>query len=87
MKIIHRQADGRCYCQFCAKAQNEVKKLIAGPTMFICNECVDLCYQIVHEGEAALPAPPPIDPSDIENLQADLGEMQALLTRMAERLR
>ena len=35
------------YCSFCGKAQGEVAKLIAGPTVFICNECVDLCQHIM----------------------------------------
>ena len=37
------------YCSFCGKSQNEVRKLIAGPTVFICDECVDLCNDIIHE--------------------------------------
>ena len=37
------------YCSFCGKSQHEVKKLIAGPTVFICNECVDLCTDIISE--------------------------------------
>lgn len=37
------------YCSFCGKSQREVKKLIAGPTVFICDECVDLCMDIVRE--------------------------------------
>lgn len=36
-------------CSFCAKTQHEVKKMIAGPSVYICNECVDLCVQIVSE--------------------------------------
>jgi ATP-dependent Clp protease ATP-binding subunit ClpX len=39
------------YCSFCGKNQNEVKKLIAGPNVFICNECVDLCASIVVESK------------------------------------
>ena len=39
------------YCSFCGKNQNEVKKLIAGPNVFICNECVDLCSSIVVESK------------------------------------
>jgi len=35
------------YCSFCGKSQHEVRKLIAGPTVFICDECVDLCTDIV----------------------------------------
>lgn len=37
------------YCSFCGKSQHEVKKLIAGPTVFICDECVELCLDIIHE--------------------------------------
>ncbi|WP_417445989.1 ATP-dependent Clp protease ATP-binding subunit ClpX [Kangiella sp.] len=37
------------YCSFCGKSQHEVKKLIAGPRVFICNECVDLCNDIIIE--------------------------------------
>jgi ATP-dependent Clp protease ATP-binding subunit ClpX len=36
-------------CSFCGKSQDEVKKLIAGPTVYICNECIDLCNEIVTE--------------------------------------
>ena len=53
------------YCSFCGKSQNEVRKLIAGPSVFICDECVDLCNDIIQEeledghesGEFALPKP------------------------------
>jgi len=37
------------YCSFCGKSQHEVKKLIAGPSVYICNECVDLCDDIIKE--------------------------------------
>jgi ATP-dependent Clp protease ATP-binding subunit ClpX len=37
------------YCSFCGKSQHEVRKLIAGPTVFICDECVELCKDIIHE--------------------------------------
>jgi hypothetical protein len=37
------------YCSFCGKAATAVKKLVAGPNVFICNECVDLCHNTVHE--------------------------------------
>jgi ATP-dependent Clp protease ATP-binding subunit ClpX len=37
------------YCSFCGKSQNEVRKLIAGPTVFICAECVELCADIISE--------------------------------------
>jgi len=37
------------YCSFCGKSQKEVKKLIAGPTVFVCDECVELCMDIIQE--------------------------------------
>jgi len=37
------------YCSFCGKSQHEVRKLIAGPTEFICDECVELCMEIIRE--------------------------------------
>ncbi len=48
------------YCSFCGKSQNEVRKLIAGPSVFICDECVDLCNDIIREedsGSAASETP------------------------------
>jgi ATP-dependent Clp protease ATP-binding subunit ClpX len=40
---------GPLYCSFCGKSQHEVRKLIAGPSVFICDECVDLCTDIIKE--------------------------------------
>ena len=37
------------FCSFCGKSQHEVRKLIAGPTVFICDECVELCMDIIKE--------------------------------------
>lgn len=37
------------YCSFCGKSQHEVRKLIAGPSVYICDECVDLCNDIIRE--------------------------------------
>src|SRR5699024_12318828 len=37
------------YCSFCGKSEHEVRKLIAGPSVFICDECVDLCNDIMRE--------------------------------------
>ncbi|MDX8413544.1 MAG: ATP-dependent Clp protease ATP-binding subunit ClpX [Mariprofundales bacterium] len=42
------------YCSFCGKNQHEVIKLIAGPTVFICNECVDLCNELILEDKDAI---------------------------------
>ena len=49
------------HCSFCGKAQKEVKKLIAGPTVYICNECVDLCNEI-------------IDDEDVKDIESELEE-------------
>jgi len=57
------------YCSFCGKSQHEVKKLIAGPSVFICDECIDLCNDIIRDESASesdskpsrdLPTPPEI---------------------------
>lgn len=44
-----RKKDDQLKCSFCGKAQNDVKKLIAGPNVYICDECVDLCREIITE--------------------------------------
>ncbi len=58
------------YCSFCGKSQHEVRKLIAGPSVFICDECVDLCNDIIREevqesssesGQQSLPTPAEIN--------------------------
>ncbi|GLP99160.1 MAG TPA: ATP-dependent protease ATP-binding subunit ClpX [Methylophaga aminisulfidivorans] len=58
--------DKLLYCSFCGKSQHEVKKLIAGPSVFVCDECVDLCNDIIREemqemateeAESKLPTP------------------------------
>lgn len=56
------------YCSFCGKSQSEVKKLIAGPSVYICNECIDLCDDILKQDEQKvseieqkdLPLPSPV---------------------------
>lgn len=56
------------HCSFCGKSQHQVRKLIAGPAVFVCNECVDLCNDIIREEEIAqaiktqkkIPTPPEI---------------------------
>ena len=44
-----RKGDDTLRCSFCGKNQNEVKKLIAGPTVYICNECIDICIEIISD--------------------------------------
>jgi ClpX C4-type zinc finger len=47
--ITHPQQKDTLYCTFCGKTQHEVRKLIAGPTVFICDECIELCMDIIRE--------------------------------------
>src|SRR5438552_1650877 len=66
-----REGNGTLKCSFCGKSQNDVRKLIAGPTVYICDECIELCNDIIaEEGEEeksrelrALPKP-----SEIKNV-------------------
>ena len=48
-KVGSADTKSTLYCSFCGKSQHEVRKLIAGPTVFICDECVDLCTDIIRE--------------------------------------
>ncbi len=48
-KSISGDSKNTLYCSFCGKSQHEVRKLIAGPTVFICDECVELCMDIIRE--------------------------------------
>ena len=44
-----REDGANLSCSFCGKSQKEVKKLIAGPTVYICDECIELCNDIIAE--------------------------------------
>ncbi len=48
-KSNNSETKSTLYCSFCGKSQHEVRKLIAGPTVFICDECVELCMDIIRE--------------------------------------
>jgi ATP-dependent Clp protease ATP-binding subunit ClpX len=48
-KVSGSDGKNTLYCSFCGKSQHEVRKLIAGPTVFICDECVELCMDIIRE--------------------------------------
>ncbi|HKX30220.1 MAG TPA: ATP-dependent Clp protease ATP-binding subunit ClpX [Blastocatellia bacterium] len=64
-----RRSDDTLRCSFCGKSQNEVKKLIAGPTVYICNECIDICIEIISDDaqqEAAAARPPLPKPTEIK---------------------
>jgi ATP-dependent Clp protease ATP-binding subunit ClpX len=70
------------YCSFCGKSQHEVRKLIAGPSVFICDECVELCNDIIREemqegvGEAGNKLPKPREINEILD-QYVIGQDQA----------
>ncbi|MBF0359278.1 MAG: ATP-dependent Clp protease ATP-binding subunit ClpX [Magnetococcales bacterium] len=73
------------HCSFCAKTQHEVRKLIAGPSVFICNECVDLCRDIIKEEKGTAPegtavesngVPPPNEIKEVLD-QHVIGQNQA----------
>ena len=53
------------YCSFCGKSQHEVKKLIAGPSVFICDECIELCNDIIRDEV-------PVDAGDPKSAKSDL---------------
>lgn len=69
------------YCSFCGKSQNEVKKIIAGPTVFICDECVALCLGILYEENKELP-------EDIAQFARSQQRTEAIgvMTRIVKRL-
>jgi len=46
---MSNDSNDKLNCSFCGKVQDDVKKLIAGPSVYICNECVDLCNDIIDE--------------------------------------
>ena len=73
MKKSDKPEKNDLYCSFCGKSQHEVKKLIAGPTVFICDECVELCMDIIKEENktnivrSKIGVPPPRDICDVLN--------------------
>ena len=77
-------------CSFCGKVADEVQRLIAGPGVFICNECVDLCVQVIDE-QSSLPSP---DGKSDEELLADIarldksrGQVEAAVQERVQTLR
>src|SRR3954447_8522504 len=54
-KVSNGETKKPLHCTFCGKSQHEVRKLIAGPTVFICDECVELCMDIVGEENKTSP--------------------------------
>ena len=79
-------SDKLLYCSFCGKSQNEVRKLIAGPSVFICDECVDLCNDIIREEIQETTAPEASDklpvPREINEILDEYVIGQARATRV-----
>lgn len=81
------------YCTFCGKSQHDVSQLIAGPTVFICDECVDLCADIIREKRAVdgedeylswdFNVQRPKQPLEVMN--ALINRLEWLVTRVEER--
>src|SRR6202008_4247197 len=67
---IEKRDGASLTCSFCGKAQKEVKKLIAGPTVYICDECIGLCNDIIAEEiekeEQIYGVPPVPNPAEIK---------------------
>ena len=74
-------------CSFCGKSQQQVRKLIAGPGVYICDECIDLCNEIIQQelGEAG-PVPEPTD-EDVEAAARTVNEAVRRLQLLALRRR
>ena len=84
------------YCSFCGKSQYEVVRLIAGPSVFICDECVGLCNTIISQPGGSAPAPKFLDvkamPTDtllgfLKNQGAIHGNVQKRLEEAVDTLR
>ena len=68
----YSKGDKLLYCSFCGKSQHEVEKLIAGPSVFICSECVELCNEIIRE-----------EPEDVEaeDTREESSEFESITNR------
>jgi ATP-dependent Clp protease ATP-binding subunit ClpX len=67
---VKKTSDEVLRCSFCSKTQNEVRKLIAGPSVFICDECVGVCQDIIEEDKSYEPSPKNVHlpkPSEIKS--------------------
>ena len=73
-------------CAFCSKSQRDVKKLIAGPMVYICDECVEICNEIIREDRVLGPAaahvfesPPGVEGGILENAPTSVGPIRCKL--------
>ena len=68
-------------CSFCAKGLGEVRKLITGPMVFICDECIQLCSDILAEN-GVMPAASLPRPGEIQELRARVADLEAELAAL-----
>ncbi|MDX8399376.1 MAG: ATP-dependent Clp protease ATP-binding subunit ClpX [Gallionellaceae bacterium] len=76
MSSENNKGDKLLYCSFCGKSQHEVRKLIAGPSVFVCDECIELCNDIIRE-ENSSAAPGLLERDDLpvpHDIRASLDE-------------
>ncbi len=65
--------NSKYYCSFCGKKQDDVKKMIAGPAHAICDECVDLCVELIYKDRGSLPSVNNLLGREVVDLAAELG--------------
>ena len=84
------QESGTCYCSFCGKSQHEVKTLIAGPAVFICGDCIDLCSEIVEKKtdhpDPAIKRAREIKLEELTQLRADVAQLRNGLARIEQKI-
>ena len=91
MKKTDKPEKNDLFCSFCGKSQHEVKKLIAGPTVFICDECVELCMDIIKEENktnivrSKVGVPSPKDICDVLNVKPNtIVESEELIRQLVK---
>jgi len=58
LRLLTRRMKSLLRCSFCGKSENEVRKLVAGPNVYICNQCIDICNQVIADADiGAAPSP------------------------------
>jgi epoxyqueuosine reductase QueG len=60
LRLLARKVKHVLRCSFCGKSENEVKKLVAGPHAYICDECINICNQVIADAE--IPGTPATSP-------------------------
>lgn len=85
---MNAKSDPTLFCSFCGKSQHMVKKLVAGPGIFICDACVALCFRVITDS----PEPDPLTKIDFpgemptDQLLSYLGAADSLLQRMRDKV-